>query len=81
MIIIIIINFFIELILALAIGLAIAIIIMLLVILYCCERYRNHKKFGKLLRMLGAPQEQNNDDDYEDYTKTENWTNEHISMY
>ena len=66
-----------EIILALALGLSIAILIVVLLVLFCCERYRRSKKLAKLLKMLGAPQAQEYDDD--DYSKTETWTDERIS--
>ncbi|KAF6036676.1 hypothetical protein EB796_005021 [Bugula neritina] len=66
-----------KIILGVAIALAIAILIFLLIVLYCCESYRNHRKFAKLLRMLGAPQAQDdNFDDFEDYGKSDAWREE-----
>ncbi|XP_067947753.1 uncharacterized protein [Watersipora subatra] len=71
-----------KIILGVAIGLAIAILIVLLVVLYCCESYRHHKKFGKLLRMLGAPQAQNDGfDDFEDYATNDAWKDETDTNY
>ena len=59
------------------IGLAAVILIVVLIILYCCERYRHHKKFSKLLAMLGAPQAQDDGfDDIADYATTEAWKDE-----
>ena len=63
-------------ILGVAIGLSLAILLVLLIVLYCCERYRNHKRFGKLLRMLGAPQAQEDAFDELDYGKKEAWRDE-----
>lgn len=66
-----------EIILALAIGLAIVILIVLLVILYCWERWRKQKKFGKLLRMLGRPQAADDGfDELQDYAMAEAWKGE-----
>lgn len=64
---------FIEVILGVAIGLAIAILIVILVILYCCERYRNHKKFRRILRMLGGPTAEDDPFDDLDYGKKDGW--------
>lgn len=51
--------------------------IVVLIILYCCEKYRNHKKFSKLLAMLGAPQaEEDAFDDLADYATSEAWKDE-----
>lgn len=70
-------HLLVEIILGVAIALAIAILIFLLIVLYCCESYRNHRKFAKLLRMLGAPQAQDdNFDDFEDYGKSDAWREE-----
>lgn len=66
-----------EVILGVAIGLAVAILIFLLIVLYCCERYRNNRKIAKLMRMLGAPQAQDDGfDDFEDYGKKDAWKDE-----
>ncbi|XP_067947754.1 uncharacterized protein [Watersipora subatra] len=59
-----------------AIGLSIAILIVLLIVIYCCEQYRNNKKFGRLLRTLGAPQAQQDAYDELDYGRAEGWDSE-----
>jgi len=63
-------------ILGVAIGLALIILLVLLIVLYCCERYRNHKKFGKLLKKLGAPQAQEDAFDELDYGRKDAWRDE-----
>lgn len=71
-----------EIILGIAIGLAIAILIVLLLILYCWERWRRQKKFGKLLRMLGRPQAMNDGfDEFDHYGTPEAWRDETNSEF
>ncbi|XP_067947755.1 uncharacterized protein [Watersipora subatra] len=69
-----------KVILGVAIGLSLTILLVLLIVLYCCERYRHHMKFGKLLRMLGAPQEQNDAFDEMDYGRMEAWKEETANL-
>lgn len=65
-----------ETILGVAIGLALAVLLVLLIVLYCCEKYRHSKRFGKLLRRLGAPQAEDNAFDELDYGRKEAWRDE-----
>ena len=56
---------------------AIVILIVLLLILYCWERWRRQKKFGKLLRMLGRPQAMDDGfDEFDHYGTPEAWKDE-----
>lgn len=54
---------FAEICLGVAVGLSVAILLLILVSLYCCERYIDNKKLGKLLRLLGAPHALSNGSD------------------
>lgn len=68
-------------ILGVAIGMSIAILIVILVILYCCERYRHHKKFRRVLRMLGAPTAEDDPFDELDYSRKDGWDDANLSKY
>lgn len=67
----------IEIILGIAIGIAMAILIVLMLILHCWDRWRRQKKFGKLLRMLGKPKEQEDEfDELRNYGTPDAWRDE-----
>ena len=69
-------NIVVEIFLGVAIGLSLSILILILITIYCCERYRKHRKFGLLHRMLGAPQADHGVyvDDLDEYRKPdESW--------
>ena len=72
-------EYFLGVVPAVVIVLSAAILLVILILLYYCEKYRQVKKFSKLLRLLRSPKAEEAHFDELDYAKKESWDEGEIS--